>query len=162
MLIQANAEDLDFIHSMVLDGSKKGYFNQEFYLNPAANNGLKKNLESILNNRKRLDEDLIAYAFIFENNGIPVSFMILSAIENQTKGIEIWMMATKKEYQKKGVATSFLDNILGQLKNNRSKAVEARCKAASGVMYHLLIKKGFELIEIDETGTRHLIFHLQN
>jgi GNAT superfamily N-acetyltransferase len=157
MLRNAILDDLSFMHKLIWDGSKKGHFHQEFYSNPAANAGLVTNLESILNRGKRLDEDLTASAYIFEENGIPISFMIISAIENRNKGSEIWMMATEPAHQKKGVATFFLDNILQHFKDN-NKAVEARCKAASDVMCQLLLKKGFEHLETDEIGTRFLIF----
>lgn len=158
MLRNAEIKDLNFIHSLIIDGSKKGHFNTEFYLDPSANNGLKKSLESILTRRHRLDNGAVAYALVSEANSKPTSFMIISAIEGG-KGNEIWMMGTDTEHQKKGIATYLLDSVLKQFKSG-NRVVFARCESVSEVMYQLLIKKGFQHQKTSESGTRMLAYNL--
>ncbi|MFW1853432.1 GNAT family N-acetyltransferase [Acinetobacter guillouiae] len=158
MLRNAGILDLNFIHKLILSGSQKGHFSPEFYINQAANDGLKKNLQSILNDQKRLDVDVKAYALIAENDGKPTSFMIISALEG-SKGNEIWMMGTDPQYQGKGIASYFLDNVLKQFKMG-NRAVFARCEPVSEVMFKLLTKKDFKHLETGESGTRILAYNL--
>ena len=158
LLRNADILDLNFIHKLVLSGSQNEHFNPEFYLNQAANNGLRKNLQSILNDHKRLDLDAKAYVLIAENYGKPASFMIISAREGG-KGNEIWMMGTDPQYQGKGIASSFLDDVLKQFKSG-NRVVFARCSPISEVMFKLLIKKGFKHVETGESGTRLLAYNL--
>jgi len=157
LLRNAGILDLNFIHTLILSGSQKGHFSPEFYLNQAANNGLRKNLQSILNDQKRLDVDLKASAFIAENNGKPIFFMIISATESNAA--EIWMIGTDPQYQGKGIASSSLDKALNKFKTSNN-VVFAKCHPASEVMFRLLIKKGFELLKTGESGTRLLAYNL--
>lgn len=157
MLRNAGIVDLSFIYKLILNGSKKGHFNPEFNLNQLANEGLKKNLESILKNQKRLDIDVKAYALIAENSGKPTSFMIISAVKG-SKGNEIWMMGTAPEYQGNGIASYFLDHVLKEFKMG-NRVVHARCETVSDVMFKLLTKKGFKHLETGESGTRLLEYN---
>jgi GNAT superfamily N-acetyltransferase len=157
-LRNAGISDLSFMHKLILSGSQKGHFNPEFNLNQAANDGLKKNLESILKNQKRLDVDVKAYALIAEKDGKPTSFMIISALDG-SKGNEIWMMGTAPQYQGKGIASYFLDHVLKQFKMG-NRAVFARCEPVSEVMFKLLTKKDFKHLETGESGTRILAYNL--
>jgi GNAT superfamily N-acetyltransferase len=159
MLRNAIPEDLNFIHKLILDGARNGHFNPEFYLNSATNNGLKKNLESILKYQKRLDTNVQAYTLVSEEDGKPTSFMIISALEG-AKGNEIWMMSTEPQHQRKGIASDFLDNILRQFKNG-NRSVFVRCEPASEIMYKLLVKSGFEHLETSARGTRILGYNLK-
>lgn len=152
----AGISDLSFMHKLILIGSQKGHFNPEFNLNQLANESLKKNLRSILNDQKRLDADLKASAFITEHNGKPIAFMILS--KTQGNATEIWMMGTDPQYQGKGIASSSLDKILNKFKTNNS-VVLAKCHPASEVMLRLLIKKGFEILKTGESGISLLAYN---
>ncbi|NHC05028.1 GNAT family N-acetyltransferase [Acinetobacter sp. 187] len=159
MLRNGKISDLSFIHRLILNGSKKGNFSPEFYLNQAANDGLRENLQSILDNQKRLDADLKTSTLITEHNGKPVAFVIFS--KTQGNAIEIWMMGTDPQYQGKGIASSLLDKILNNYKNSNG-VVLAKCHPASEIMLRLLIRKGFEILKTGESGISLLVYNFSS
>ncbi|XZY03598.1 hypothetical protein ACT4XO_15715 [Acinetobacter baumannii] len=154
MLRNASIKDLDFLFNEILEGSKSGHFNSEFHQNPRATAGLRVNLESILSGNGRVDGPF-AYGLVLENNnGKPVSFLLISALEGN-KGNEFWMLSTAKPFRKQGFGNQIIDEVLNAFKA-RKVGVTARCSPESEIMYQMLIKKGFKHLETGPQGTRFL------
>src|SRR5690606_34375177 len=157
---EASIDDLDFIHTEIVEEAKNGHFSSFFYTQPEANKGLKSNLESIITRQRRLDENAVTYAYIAEYKGNLASFIILTKQHfNDKESTEIWMAATKQQYRNKGIAQNFINIILTELKSTKldTAIVYSRCLKNSENMYKLLIKKGFSHEKTDENGTRLLV-----
>lgn len=159
----ATIDDLDFIHTEIVKEAKNGHFSSSFYIKPVIKDALKYNLESIITTHRRLDENLVAYAYIAEYKGNLASFIILTKqYFDDKESTEIWMAATKQQYRNKGIAQNFIDIILTELKSTKSArpTVYSRCLKNSENMYKILIKKGFLHEKTDENGTTFLVYTL--
>lgn len=122
MLRSASIKDLNFLFNEILEGSKSGHFNSEFYQNPKATAGLRVNLESILSGHGRVDGPF-AYGLVLENrSGKSVSFLLISALEGN-KGNEFWMLSTAKPFRKQGFGNQIIDEVLNAFKAKKLELV---------------------------------------
>jgi len=153
----ANINDLSFIYEQIMEGSKHGYFNRKFQELPAAANGLKLELTSILKNKIR-PNGLSSYGIIYEFNDKPVGFIIMSAGE-ENKGTELWMAAIHSDYQNRGHGKKMIAGVLEQFKG-RNLILMARCAPESEAMFQLLLKSGFRHLATGEEGYRGLAYEL--
>jgi ribosomal protein S18 acetylase RimI-like enzyme len=150
----AEISELDFINQEILSGAAKGHFS-EFFLTPEGGKGLRLNLASIINAKRRLDSAQPAYGIIYHRQGKPVGFIINSSIQGNT-GTEIWMMGVSEKYQGQGHGTTMLNEILGHFEGYNG-VVMARCHPASEKMYQMFINRGFKHEKTGEKGTRFLL-----
>lgn len=153
----ANLKDLEFMYSQIMDGANHGYFNRKFQELPAAANGLRLELTSILTKGVR-PNGLRAYGIIFENNGVPIGFVLMSAGEGN-KGNELWMAGIDSKHRGKGYGKQMIQGVLEQFKG-RNLMLFARCAPESETMYQLLSKNGFRHVATGEEGYRGLMYEL--
>ena len=153
----ANIHDLNFIYDLIMDGAKHGYFNRQYQTTIGASNGLKVELESILKNKKKYDGQT-AYGVIFEHNGSPAGFVIMSAVENN-KGNELWMAAVTPRLRGKGIGKKMIQGITQQF-SGKNLMLMARCAPESETMFQLLLKSGFEHFDTGKEGYRGMMFTL--
>lgn len=154
MMRNAQINDLTFIMNLIITEAKNGHFNSEI-LSSIGKINFQKDLSSILTNKTRLN-GITAYALIWEENGKPVGFIIMSGLEGN-KGNELWMVAVSIEYRNKGFGEKMILEILSNFKN-KNLILMARCSRNSEVMYQILLKNGFQHHETSENNTRALLF----
>ncbi|HHS3346773.1 TPA: GNAT family N-acetyltransferase [Vibrio cholerae] len=150
----AEISDLDFIYQEILSGASKGHFS-ELFLTLEGSNGLKQNLISILNYKRRLDSDTIAYGIIYHRKNQPVGFLIITAIDGN-KGTEIWMMGITESYQGQGHGSNLLDEILGRM-SGYGGVVMARCHPSSEKMYQMFKNRRFTHEKTSQEGARLMV-----
>lgn len=153
----ANINDLGFIYELIMDGAKHGYFNRKFQEIPAAANGLRLELTSILTSQVR-PNGLRAYGVIYEYQNEPIGFVLMSAGE-ENKGNELWMAAIHPDFRGKGHGKKMIQGILEQFKR-RNLMLFARCAPESERMFQLLLKNGFRHVITGKEGYRGLMYGL--
>jgi RimJ/RimL family protein N-acetyltransferase len=157
MCRNANIGDLEFIYNLIIDGSKNKNFVEEYYKNSDAARGLKIELLSILTNKIRVNGN-IAYGIIYEHQGKPIGFVIMSSID-KNKGNEIYMASIEYAFRGKGFGKKMLNEITKQVEG-KNLVLLARCNEYSESMYQILLKLGFEHIQTGKEGYRILNFTL--
>jgi len=151
----AVTSDLDFIFDLIYQGAIDRHFNPLIAQSPNAKQGFYRNLQAILTERQRLDNNAKAYASIYEVDGASIGFLIISAMEGQS-GNELWMCSVTPTHRKQGYGSKLLDFVLPQFKSN-NRALYARCEPESEIMFQMLLKRGFELISDSSSPTRILV-----
>lgn len=155
MLRDAILDDSEFICDLILSEAKAGHFVKEL-LDPVQSTFLSVDTNRIIQENKRSNGES-ARALIWEENRIPIGFMILSSVQ-EGQGTELWMMAMSKEHRSMGKGKKFIDEVLSYFPS--TQAIGARCFAASDAMCHILTTRNFKLITTDEYGTRILCRNL--
>lgn len=150
----ARLEDFDFIYNLVLAEARDGHFNRQL-LEPAATQGWRLNLTSILTLKKRHD-GITAYGLIWEINGNRAGFVLMSGGPGN-KGNELWMAAIAPQFRRSGEGRKMVADILRQFKGKRL-ILAARCSVESEAMFHILTTNGFEQVSTGEEGTRTLLY----
>lgn len=157
MLRYANINDLDFIYELVMSGAEHGFFNRQFHELPAAANGLRLELFSILASKTRLN-GLMTYGIAYEHKGRPIGFVLMSTVE-QNRGNELWMAAIHPDFRQMGYGKKMIQGVLEQFKG-RNLMLFARCAPESESMFQLLIKNGFKHVSTGEKGYRGMMYEL--
>lgn len=153
----ASIANLDLIYELIMDGAKHGYFNREFQKLPAAANGLRLELTSILENRLR-PNGLPAYGIVYEHEDRVIGFVLMSAGEGNI-GNELWMAAIHPDFREKGHGRKMVQGVLEQFKG-RKLMLFARCAPESKRMYQLLLKNGFRHVATGDEGYRGMMYEL--
>ena len=153
----ANIGDLDFIYELIMDGAKQGFFNRKFQQLPAIAYGLRIEISLILKNGIR-PNGLKANGIIYEYQGQPIGFVLMSAGENN-EGNELWMVAIHKDFQEKGYGKKMVQGVLDKFKG-LNLMLFARCSPESEKMYQLLLKNEFAHIGTSEEGYRGMMYEL--
>ena len=151
MLRYATLEDLDFVHSLVVEGAVEGHFNEDIIQNPKGIDAIRSELQSIVTSLRRIP----AQCIIYEQNSNPVGFLISSAVDGK-KGNELWMAAIAPTSRGKGYGADMLDQILSQFLR-AGVVLTARCLPASVLMFRMLQTRGFKHVATGEKGVRVLV-----
>lgn len=153
MMRYATGEDYDFIFSLILKEAANGHFDRKL-LAPAATRGLEFELRSVLSSHRRAN-GCYAYALIWERNGQPIGFVVMSALDAD-QGNELWLAAVSPCHRGKGEGTEMISTILRQFEQ-QGAGLLARCAPESEAMFHILTSNGFVLDVVSKQGTRQLI-----
>ena len=151
--LQADLSDLPFMHSLFISEVEDGHFTKEL-LEEEQQELVRANMESIIVQGVQRDNGMRAQAIIYEEDEQRVGFVILSELEPNKGGNEMYIMAVDKEFRGKGYGRKILDDIIQRIVPHANLFV--RCKPDSTVMYQMLIKRGFQHFETDEEGTQFL------
>lgn len=151
-LQRAALQDAGFIYSQVQNGARHGHFNQH-----AAND--KTTLRAYIQSAISQGIDLSGYATEFfivwlEGKRIGVALMT-AAIGIPDRGVELAMIALKKEYRGSGYGAFVLDQILDHYLPNMS--VYARCYPASRQLQEMLLRRDFA--EVGTVGGSVILRH---
>jgi RimJ/RimL family protein N-acetyltransferase len=153
MMRYATLKDYDFICSLILKEAANGHFDRNLLL-PAAARGLELELKSVLSNHRRTNKSY-AYALIWERNGQPIGFVVMSALDGD-QGNELWLAAVSPAHRAKGEGKEMISTILRQFEQ-QGAGLMARCAPESEAMFHLLTSNGFVLDVVLKKGTRQLM-----
>ena len=157
MCRNANISDFEFIYNLIIDGSKNKNFIEDYYNNNDAARVLKIELLSILTNKIRVNGN-IAYAIIYEHQGKPIGFVIMSSVY-ENNGNELYMASIVPDFRGKGFGKKMINEITKQFEG-KNIALIARCNKYSESMYQILLKLGFEHARVGVEGYRILEFTL--
>lgn len=108
----------------------------------------------MLTNHRRAN-GCYAYALIWERNGQPIGFVVMSALDRD-HGNELWLAAVSPAHRSKGEGTEMINTILRQFAQ-QGAGLLARCAPESEAMFHILTSNGFVLDVVLKKGTRQLI-----
>ena len=141
---KANLTDLSFIYGCILYGARKGHYslNSE---NPEMISFMKKEIQSVISHNVLLDKRE-AEALIFTLNNKRVGMLILSDYLVDSRGIEIYALSIAKRYQQQGYGSQALDQLL---RHYLYEDLHARCSQESKEMKNLLLRRGFEVIAVE-------------
>lgn len=152
MMRYATLKDYDFICSLVLKEAAKGHFDRNLLL-PGAARGLELELKSVLADHRRAN-GCYAYALIWELNGSPIGFVVMSALDGD-QGNELWLAAVSSAHRGKGEGKEMVQTVLRQFRE-QGAGLMARCAPESEAMFHILTSNGFVLDTVLKKGTRQL------
>lgn len=151
--LQADLSDLPFMHTLFISEVEDGHFTKEL-LEEEQQELSRANMESIIVRGIQRDNGMRAQAIIYEKDEQRVGFVIMSELEPDKGGNEMYILAVDKVFRGKGYGGEILDDIIQRIVPHANLFV--RCKPNSTVMYQMLIKRGFKHFETDEEGTQYL------
>jgi GNAT superfamily N-acetyltransferase len=137
-LQKATLQDSGFIFSLAQNGARNGHFNPQTTLDKTA---LRAYIQSIITK----GVDLSGYASEFsvaflQGTRIGVT-LVTAAIGIPDRGVELAMIALKKEFRGAGYGSLILDSILDRYLPSMS--VYARCYPASHQLQQMLVRRDF-------------------
>ena len=159
-LREAQLDDLDFVMSEIVEGTKKGHYIEtilEFQQQLAMRNMLSQVIENLCLVRlsKLGQETIFARLFIYGSpNEDKVGYLLVSDKSEYCNDIEIYQAGIKESHYGKGHGLNLIDNFLSIAPKDRS--FFARCYPASEAMFNILLKHGFEHIGTLDDGTREM------
>ncbi len=138
------------IVKLILEGAQKGSFDPRIQKD-SMRVYLEKDIESIIVNERRTDDNLKAWASAFQDKDKFVGFVIISDMPPQLPGRELYGYYLIPSYRGRGYGKQLLQKIM---ENVRAECRDfyVRCRPESTVMYHLVEKAGFRNIGTNETG----------
>ena len=142
------------IVDFIVAGAHEGSFdslNEEKETRPY----LKKDIESIIKQGKRLDADLHAHALVIVDKDHVAGFAIMSDMPPNMPGCELYGYYLEPDYRGKGHGKNILNTLIRQAQPE-CRDFYVRCRKEAEVMYQLLIKLGFTDVGHTETGARIL------
>src|SRR5689334_6565543 len=110
MLRYASPDDFQFIFMLVRAEATNGHF----FLDPAALVSFGQELKSILASKSRQD-GTHAYSLIYEAEGEPVGFVIVS-FNTVNQVYELWVSAIWPRHRDKGKGQAMIAELLSQFK----------------------------------------------
>ncbi|MFJ1300079.1 GNAT family N-acetyltransferase [Pseudomonadota bacterium AL_CKDN230030165-1A_HGKHYDSX7] len=152
MFRNATPNDFAFFDPLIKAEAAKGHFNSKI-LNPPFSTTWDLELKSVLQANRRLN-GLHAQALIWEEDGNPIGFVILSA-GPENKGNELWMSAIAPNYRGRGNGKAMISALLENFQG-KNLILLARCNAPSKTMLHLLTTHDFELMTTDSSDCHAL------
>lgn len=153
MMRYATLKDSDFICALILKEAANGHFDRNLLL-PAASRGLELELKSVLSDHRRVN-GCDAYALIWEQNGQPIGFVVMSALDGD-EGNELWLAAVSQGHRGKGEGKKMINTVLHQFEE-QGAGLMSRCAPESEAMFHILTSNGFMLDVTLQKGTRQLV-----
>ena len=151
--LQADLSDLEFMHSLFISEVEDGHFTEEL-LEEEQQILVRANLESVIVQGVQRDNGMRAQAIIYEDDEQRIGFVVMSELEPNKGGNEMYIMAVAKEYRGKGFGGKILDDVIQRIVPHANLFV--RCKPDSKIMYQMLINRGFTKFETDDEGTQYL------
>ncbi len=142
------------IVKLILEGAKAGSFDPTI-LEDNMDVYLKKDIESIILHGRRTEENLGAYALIFQDEEKFVGFVIISNMPPQLPGLELYGYYLIDSYRGRGHGKRLLEKIIVRVQPD-CKNFYVRCLPDSKAMYHLVESAGFTHIGATETGAHVL------
>lgn len=147
MIRYASPEDFQFVFTLIRMEAKNGHF----ILDPESVAPFGLDLKSVLASRTRLD-GTHAYALIYEENGAPIGFVIVSF--NSLNNIyELLLSAIWPRHRGKDKGKTMIAELLSQLNVD----LMARCAPESVAMFHILTTNGFRHVGTGQKGVRALV-----
>lgn len=153
---QASTKDADFIISLIMAGARKGHYYSLFVDNKQL---LRKMVNSIIIDGVQYDSrHLASEALVGRFGNTRIGAVITTQTEKKDNSIELAAITVKKQFQDMGFGRGMLDIILARWLPE--KTIYARCFPDSEKLAQMLLRRGFSLISITESGTR-ILKHLR-
>ena len=142
------------IVELIIEGAKAGSFDPNV-LEESMRDFLEKDIESIIVHGRRTDEDLEAYALIFQDKEKFVGFVIISDMPPQLPGLELYGYYLIQSYRGRGHGKKLLETMMKRVQAD-CKDFYVRCRPDATVMYRLVENAGFSNIGTTESGAHIL------
>jgi GNAT superfamily N-acetyltransferase len=144
-LRQAAPRDLGFIFSLAQNGARHGHFDSRIITDKA---GTRAYFETAI--EKGADPwGSPAHAFVVLAEAERIGAVLVTrAAGTPDGGVELAMIALRKEFRGQGLGAAVLDDFLGHYLPRGS--VYARCRPASDALRQMLLGRGFE--EVGKSG----------
>jgi hypothetical protein len=149
---KAGSGDIDALHELLIAQAVKGEIEPRF-AEEAYRSGLRRNLNNIRKQGRRLDEDVRAQLLVWEKDGENAGFLINSAILPNA-GNEIWLTAVLPAFSDQDLDSEMTKAALGYL--HPRVDVFVRCHPAAQATYDMYQRQGFLLLETTDEGARVL------
>lgn len=153
-ITKAELDHRDKIVELILEGAKAGSFDPNI-LEESMRTCLEKDIESIIVNGRRTDDNLKACASAFQDKEKFVGFVIISDMPPQLPGRELYGYYLIPSYRGRGYGKQLLQKIMENVQAE-CRDFYVRCRPEATVMYHLVEKFGFTNIGATETGAHIL------
>ncbi|VAW79754.1 hypothetical protein MNBD_GAMMA15-886 [hydrothermal vent metagenome] len=148
MFSYADPQTIDQIHALLLKEAAQGHFEPRM-LEPVRAGNMRNNLLSMMHKQERIDENLRAELLVWTEQGKTIGWLVNSEIVRGA-GNELWMLLIQPDHRGTGAGGRMLDAAIADLRDKVD--VYARCYPTSTMMIGMFERRGFHLLDTDDSG----------